>query len=396
MKKILLILFVSILVIGSVGYADKDNVKPELIGAPFSATPGESVPINVEFNNVGEEGEHVSVETCIFPDKWEGTAFNILNIGEFDIFANPGCCSKNEFCETVDVALDSGDTETYVFNPKMPTEDSYDHCSDLGSAWDDSFTVSVGVYDQCGEGYGQYKVKQNIEVKEEEININTKPAENIGEDSATLKADLTNLGGCDEVDVWFEYKSGSNWKTTNTERRGGWSSGTGTVSKDVTGLDEDTTYDFRAVSDPVSPCESSSDTGNTETFTTKSGDTCEDECSNDGDVQCVGESGRKECGDWDGDGCLEWENKEDCDYLCQDGECIESNCYILDDNECIEEPCPNSCDRMSDCFTNLHECNEAKTNGEFDIIEWIQDNLGIVILIAVILMGIGLFYKRGD
>ncbi len=75
--------------------------------------------------------------------------------------------------------------------------------------------------------------------------VRTDPATNIGETSARLNGELTSMGSEDSVDVSFEYrvKGEAYWDTTVPQAL----IATGVFYADVTGLDPDTEYEFRAV-----------------------------------------------------------------------------------------------------------------------------------------------------
>lgn len=77
------------------------------------------------------------------------------------------------------------------------------------------------------------------------IGVATNSANNIDTSSMTLNGDLTELDGFADADVYFEYKksSASTWNSTSATTV----TSTGSFSDDVTGLDSDTTYDYRAV-----------------------------------------------------------------------------------------------------------------------------------------------------
>ena len=52
------------------------------------------------------------------------------------------------------------------------------------------------------------------------------------------------------------------------------------------------------------------------------GESCQNECSS-GQTRCSGNI-LESCNDQDGDGCLEWEEEETCEYGCENGHCIAS------------------------------------------------------------------------
>jgi len=93
------------------------------------------------------------------------------------------------------------------------------------------------------------------------VAVSTADATNVGDTSATLNGDLTDLGGADSADVYFEYgpSGGSLSNATSAQTL----SATGSFSADVSGLDSGTEYEFRAVAEA-----SDGDTGSLLTFTT--------------------------------------------------------------------------------------------------------------------------------
>ena len=83
--------------------------------------------------------------------------------------------------------------------------------------------------------------------------VQTKPADNITTNSATLHGELTDLGTAGEVDVWFEYWEkvgeytfeGSSEEDSDPETL----TEPDTFDADLTDLEPDTEYEFRAVAD---------------------------------------------------------------------------------------------------------------------------------------------------
>lgn len=75
--------------------------------------------------------------------------------------------------------------------------------------------------------------------------VATSSATDLTDSTATLNAEVTDLGGATSVDVSFEYRisGASSWSATNTQVL----TATGGVSTTVTGLRSDTTYEFRVV-----------------------------------------------------------------------------------------------------------------------------------------------------
>ncbi|WP_128477399.1 S8 family peptidase [Halorussus pelagicus] len=93
--------------------------------------------------------------------------------------------------------------------------------------------------------------------------VSTGSASNVGTSSATLSGDLTDLGGASSVDVYFEYgESGTTLDSTTATQT---LSTAGSFSADVSNLNGNTDYDFRAVAEAS---DGDTDAGSAVTFTT--------------------------------------------------------------------------------------------------------------------------------
>ena len=77
------------------------------------------------------------------------------------------------------------------------------------------------------------------------LNVETSPATEVNDSSATLHGELTDLGDFEEGTVYFEYREvgTEEWLTTDSQTR----TEEGTFSTEIDGLDPDTEYEFRAV-----------------------------------------------------------------------------------------------------------------------------------------------------
>jgi len=94
--------------------------------------------------------------------------------------------------------------------------------------------------------------------------VETVGASDITKNSAVLEGDLTDMGGHDSVDVWFDYRvqGEPTWVSTSLQVM----TTTGLFNETVTDLLSDTTYEFKAVAQNPS----GTDEGSVLTFTTKS------------------------------------------------------------------------------------------------------------------------------
>lgn len=92
------------------------------------------------------------------------------------------------------------------------------------------------------------------------------PATEITETGARVHGNLTILESLDSATVWFQYRrqGSTSWQATPAQVR----TKVGTFSADLTGLDDGTTYEFRAMANAGSGEQATSSTGLTGTFTT--------------------------------------------------------------------------------------------------------------------------------
>lgn len=107
--------------------------------------------------------------------------------------------------------------------------------------------------------------------------------------------------------------------------------------------------------------------------------TCTNQCTAKDELQCDG-NGYKKCGDFNGDGCLEWSNITACpnDTTCKNGVCIPDekppqctdDCQKIGDKECVSEGSYHTCGSFDDdsCldWSELSHCNPDQKckNGE--------------------------------
>ncbi len=122
--------------------------------------------------------------------------------------------------------------------------------------------------DDNEQGNGLLDVAAALEVDdddpdpEESLEVETNAASDVGETSATLNGELTELEVYDEATVAFEWgESGSGLANTTAEQT---LTSTGSFDEALTGLDADTEYEFRAVAE----ANGDEDTGDTLSFTT--------------------------------------------------------------------------------------------------------------------------------
>jgi len=112
-----------------------------------------------------------------------------------------------------------------------------------------------------------------------DLEVDTLSATNVDEDSATLRGDIIETGG-DDVERYFEYGE-DNDDLDETTYLSGETDDEGTFSKSISGLDEDTTYYFRACIE--SQDSNDDDCGSVRSFRTDD-DNNNNDYDNDGDL----------------------------------------------------------------------------------------------------------------
>ncbi|MGV9141782.1 MAG: LamG-like jellyroll fold domain-containing protein, partial [Promethearchaeota archaeon] len=105
----------------------------------------------------------------------------------------------------------------------------------------------------------------------EGVDVETNQADNIGDTEADLNGEITDLGDYDDALVYFEYReSGGSWSDiTDSEET---LSSTGSFDYTLSGLDEDTSYEFRAIAEYGDDIYNE---GSVESFTTTGGEPSE-------------------------------------------------------------------------------------------------------------------------
>ena len=140
--------------------------------------------------------------------------------------------------------------------------------------------------DDNEQGAGRLNVADAVDAEEEEdddddeeeeesVSVVTDEATDVGETSATLNGEVTELEGADEADVGFEYGE-SGGDLSNSVDAG---SSSGEFDATVDDLDSDTEYEFRAVAET----DEDSDEGGVETFTTDEEEEDDDDDDDDDD-----------------------------------------------------------------------------------------------------------------
>lgn len=97
---------------------------------------------------------------------------------------------------------------------------------------------------------------------ERTVSVSTAEATNVGESSATLNGSLDDLGGAGDADVYFEWGPSGDLSNATTPQT---LSSTGAFDADITGLESDTEYEYRAVAEAS---DGDADTGSSVTFAT--------------------------------------------------------------------------------------------------------------------------------
>lgn len=139
----------------------------DIISAPTQVDQAEQVQITAKLQNQGTWIDTLKVEAAVVPDYWAGTIFS-QQYGAQAYYSVAKCCPGNNYYDAKQITLGPGQSENVIFTVTAPTIHSTDTCSGnpaFESAWDQSHTVFVGIYDQCGGGY-VHKDTANIKVNE--------------------------------------------------------------------------------------------------------------------------------------------------------------------------------------------------------------------------------------
>lgn len=128
---------------------------------------------------------------------------------------------------------------------------------------DTQWTVNPGQYDRSGmeyEGGGVDLVYEGSLTTD--LAVDTVGSSSVDDSTATLEGDLTVLN-VDNADCYFQYRETGTTTWTDTTKQN--KTSTGSYSQDVTGLNSDTDYEFRARADGS---DGSTAEGSIQTFTT--------------------------------------------------------------------------------------------------------------------------------
>lgn len=126
----------------------------EITNAPASVKEGEQVIITVKIENKGTYAKTLSLEAGIAPDEWKN--MGVFGAGQMGIQSTTPivkCCSGNEYYSAKNITLNAKTSELVTFNLYAPKPTSVDACNNGQTAWGNSHTLVVGIYEKCGEGY---------------------------------------------------------------------------------------------------------------------------------------------------------------------------------------------------------------------------------------------------
>jgi len=115
--------------------------------SPSSAQEGDTVTFNAVVENQGTITETTFIEGAVVPESWAGIAY------PQEVSNNPfPVCPGNDFYDAKIVEVAAENTETVTFTVTAPTKDTLDACNGLGSAWDTSFRIIAGTYEDVQGG----------------------------------------------------------------------------------------------------------------------------------------------------------------------------------------------------------------------------------------------------
>lgn len=230
-------------------------------------------PRGIEWNNDGTKMYIVGSSSDTIYEYSLGTAYDVSTAstnGSLDVSSNTLNISGGDF--------NNDGTKFYIASDSDPEEiDVYS----LSTAYD----ISTGSFDQAkdvsaqagvptdatwnGDGSSLLLTDDSSPASIHQYNVATEPtvttdgATNVQEDQAQLNGSLTDTGEA-STDVSFEYREAGSttWTQTSTQTF----SSTSSFSETITGLNQDTEYEFRA----VATNSVGTSTGSINTFTTLS------------------------------------------------------------------------------------------------------------------------------
>jgi len=148
----------------------------EVIDYPENVEQGENFQVRARLKNEGTYEGVLKLEAGIEPIEWNG-GFTISSeeppeLGVMSYVPITKCCPGNGYYDAVEITLSPNEEEIVLFNIVAPTIHTVDDCDDdKRSAWGESHTLVVGLYEACGSGYVNYKAK-NLNIAERSCNSN--------------------------------------------------------------------------------------------------------------------------------------------------------------------------------------------------------------------------------
>jgi hypothetical protein len=112
-----------------------------------STSSGDQANIYVGLKNKAYDVTR-TVEACVVPRTW-AIKEGLITV-PWAASAVPNFCPMNDFCQTKQVTVPMSSVVTEIFEPKIPSYDTVDHCFGRGSAFDQNlnYMIVVNVYDQ--------------------------------------------------------------------------------------------------------------------------------------------------------------------------------------------------------------------------------------------------------
>jgi len=211
---------------------------------PLYVKPGDSVQVSMEWSDGGYDGHYANVHVDWDQNGDWSTATETVLMENANDDSSPATA-------TVNVPSDAPTGGT-LLRVRL-SWDGFDGPAATGEYGEvNDFTVYVEDGDGGGGG-------------DPSVAVSTSGATGVGESSATLNGELTDLTNASEADVYFEYgQSGSGLPNQTSAQT---VSSTGSFSTSLSGLSSGTSYEFRAVAEAGT----ASDTGTVESFQTDSG-----------------------------------------------------------------------------------------------------------------------------
>lgn len=248
---------------------DIDTISPTMVGNAQATMRGSydanGVPTRTWFEyGIGDfDSETSHILRGVTAGSFQETLTNLAN-GTYQYRA----CAEH-ITNSIDVCAD---TQHFTIDDGSSDEDE---CDD-GIDNDDDGDIDYPDDDGCSSDGDDSEDSDEDDEGNDEPQVETLSATNIDEDSATLRGELNDDGGDNNLDAYFEWGTSSG-NLSHTLTAGSVDDSGDDFSRTLTGLNDDTTYYFRACAEN----DEGEDCGSVKQFTTDEDDVVVDDDDNE-------------------------------------------------------------------------------------------------------------------